>query len=266
MSTSAVGTALDESVVDAFEADGVVAIRGALALQWIDLLRAAMPQLLEQTYDPDARAGVDDGGPKILSRDGMWRDCEPFGRFLFQSPLGDIATTCMRSSTARLYEDLLLFAGAGAVSQAKWHRDSPWWPLSGQQLSTIWLSLEPVTAETGALRFVAGSHHDGDEAIGPMTMAELDPERRARVVVVEAGPGDVVVFHPRILHTSYGSAPDHPRRSFTIRFMGDDIRWRPRREMFHEWMRDCGLAKGDVLDHPWFPLVGTAPSRRSVIG
>jgi hypothetical protein len=26
--------------------------------------------------------------------------------------------------------------------------------------------------------------------------------------------------------------------------------------MFHAWMRECGLQKGDVLDHPWFPVVG----------
>jgi ectoine hydroxylase-related dioxygenase (phytanoyl-CoA dioxygenase family) len=78
---------------------------------------------------------------------------------------------------------------------------------------------------------------------------------------VEAEPGDVVVFHPRVLHTAYGSAADRPRRTFTLRFMGDDVRWRPRRSMFHPWMRECGLQKHDVPDHPWFPVVARAAVR-----
>jgi hypothetical protein len=61
---------------------------------------------------------------------------------------------------------------------------------------------------------------------------------------------------PSSPHTAYGSASDRPRRTFTLRFMGEDIRWRPRTSMYHAWMRDCGLQKGDVLDHPWFPVVG----------
>jgi hypothetical protein len=25
--------------------------------------------------------------------------------------------------------------------------------------------------------------------------------------------------------------------------------------LYYEWMGACGLERGDVLDHPWFPLV-----------
>ena len=32
--------------------------------------------------------------------------------------------------------------------------------------------------------------------------------------------------------------------------------------MFHPWMRACGLQKGDILDHPWFP-VSADPRGRS---
>jgi ectoine hydroxylase-related dioxygenase (phytanoyl-CoA dioxygenase family) len=237
--------------------DGVVVLPGVFDPGWIDLLRGAMDQMLQGAYDPVARAGADDAGPKVLSRDGMWRNVEAFSRFLFQSPIGDLAARLLQSREVRLYEDLLLFNGAGAVATSRWHRDSPWWPLRGDQLVTIWLSLEPVTAETGAMRFVTGSQRDPDEvALAAMVADEVATADADRVVVIETQPGDAVAFHPRILHTAYGSAVEHPRRTFTIRFMGDDIRWRPRREMYHEWMRDCGLAKGDVLDHPWFPVVG----------
>ena len=241
-------------MLDTFEADGAVAVRGLLDADWIRTLRDAMPEILERTYDPVERMG-DARTRTTRSRDGMWRECEPFARFLFDSPVGDTAAAFMRSATARLYEDLLLYREAGAEGSASWHRDAPYWPLRGWQLASVWFSLETVTRASGAMRFVARSHLDDDELATAGSVPESEAEQR-RVVLVEAEPGDVVVFHPRALHTAYGSAPDRPRRTFTLRFTGDDVRFRPRRSMYHAWMRDCGLQDGDALDHPWFPVVG----------
>ena len=207
------------------------------------------------------RAGGE-GNATTRARDGIWRDCEAFARFLFNSPVGEVAATIMRSTGATLYEDLLLYKEAGADGSAGWHRDATHWPLTGQQMANVWFTLEAVTSETGALRIVAGSHLDGDDLIGEASIAASDLEAEGRpVVTIETDPGDVVVFHPRALHTGYGSSQDQPRRTFTLRFMGDDVRWRPRRSMYHAWMRDCGLTKGDVLDHPWLPVLG----RRAVV-
>lgn len=246
---------IDRSLVDAFESDGAVRVSGFLSDEWIESLRDAMPMILADTYDPTERmSGAGTG--KVRSRDGIWRDCETFARFLFHSPVGDLAAAVMGSSTARLYEDLLLYKDAGAGGQSGWHRDAPHWPLTGRQMASIWFSLEGVTSDTGAMRFVAGSHLDADEVVaGSVTAGDSELESLP-VITLETDPGDVVVFHPRALHTAYGSAPDRPRRTFTLRFLGDDVRWRPRRSMFHGWMVDCGLKKGDVLAHPWFPVVG----------
>ena len=244
---------LDAALVETFEKDGAVAVPGLFDLEWIRLLRDAMPEILQRSYDPAERMGVTPG--RTIQCDGMWRDSEVFRRFLFESPIGDVAAAVTRSRTVRLYEDLLLYRDAGADGSSSWHRDATYWPLTGRQLSSVWFSLEPVTRDTGGMRFVAGSHLDPDEvATAPQPDIDADPEQYP-VISIEAEPGDAIVFHPRILHTAYGSAPDRPRRTFTIRFTGDDIRWRPRRAWFHPWMSDCGLQKGDALDHPGFPVV-----------
>jgi ectoine hydroxylase-related dioxygenase (phytanoyl-CoA dioxygenase family) len=242
--------------VDAFQRDGVVAVRGLL-VDWIEPLRAAMPELLETSYDPVKKAGYE-MAVVVRANDGMWRTNETFRRFLFESPVGEVATTVMRSAEARLYEDLLLYRQLGADGEVNWHRDAPRWPLTGTQLSSIWFSLEEVTAETGAMRFIAGSHRDGDELVSrdPRSPNETTSLGDRPVTIVEAQPGDVTVFHPRAIHTVYGSAPDRPRRSFTIRLTGDDVRFHPKPKMYHAWMHDCGLKDGDPLDHPWFPVVG----------
>jgi ectoine hydroxylase-related dioxygenase (phytanoyl-CoA dioxygenase family) len=252
---------IDDAALEAFEVDGGTVVRGLLDIEWIESLRDAMPMILERTYDPlDRMRAPQRDGPtsSVVQSDGMWRDCEAFRRFLFESPIGAVAAAALRSTSVRLYEDLLLYRPAGREHGAPgWHRDAPYWPVRGRQLANVWFSLEAVTADTGAVRIVAGSHLDrAEEARATLTLdSEPDPDR---VITFEAEPGDVVVFHPRALHSGYGSAPDRPRRTFTIRFMGDDVRWRSRQAFFHEWMRECGLADGDPIDHPGFPVVWSA--------
>lgn len=249
---------IDGAAIDAFAVDGCVAVRGLLGSNWIESLRDAMPAILERSYDPLARTQVRQPSaakPHVVQSDGMWRDCEPFRRFLFESPIGGVAGATLDSASVRVYEDLMLYREAGVENGAPgWHRDAPYWPVVGRQLVNVWFSLEGVTAETGAIRVVAGSHLDADdEALATLALdTEPDP---ARVRTFEAEAGDVVLFHPRALHSGYGSAPERPRRTFTIRFMGDDVRWRSRKAYFHAWMRECGLQDGDPLDHPGFPLV-----------
>jgi ectoine hydroxylase-related dioxygenase (phytanoyl-CoA dioxygenase family) len=248
-----------ESDIEAFERDGVVAVRGLLA-DWIEPLRDAIPELLETSYDPIKKRGYD-SDIVIRANDSMWRRCEAFARFLFHSQVGEVAAAVMRSSRAQVYEDLLLYREANGPGEVSWHRDAPHWPLSGNQLSSIWFSLEEVTSDTGAMRFITGSHRDSDELVGLArhSAAETTSFEGRPITVVEAEPGDVTVFHPRAIHTAYGSSPDRVRRSFTIRFTGDDIRFRPLPAMYHAWMQDCGLKEGDRLDHPWFPVVTRPP-------
>jgi len=265
---------VDETLIEAFERDGAVTVRGLIGDEWISSLRENMDAILERAYDPRARLGSKRAAEsQNVMSDGMWRDNDAFRTFLFDSPIGEAAATLMRSQSARLFEDLLLYGAAGADGAASWHQDQPGWPVAGTQLASVWFTLDGASSDTGALRIVAGSHRGPmyrprvsskrADTIGsdwqlwsdePLPDVEAAPEDFS-VLVYETEPGDAVVFHPRALHTGKGSSPDHPRRTFTIRMLGDDIRWQSRRALFHAWMGECGFEDGDVLDHPGFPLV-----------
>jgi ectoine hydroxylase-related dioxygenase (phytanoyl-CoA dioxygenase family) len=245
---------LDPSAVDAFQTQGAVLVRGLFDERWIDVLRESVAPIVERAYEPSSKTGEESTSQSVAS-DGMWRWSEPFARFLFRSPIGPTAASAMRSDSVRLFEDLFLFTDVGAEG-ANWHRDSPHWPVRGHQLCSIWFSLEPVTVGTGALRFVAGSHFDGESVASEGLAPAFDAEREPREIIgFDTEPGDAVVFHPRLLHAAHGSQDEQPRRTFTIRFAGDDVRWRPRRAYYHAWMERSGLEKGGLLDHPWFPTI-----------
>jgi ectoine hydroxylase-related dioxygenase (phytanoyl-CoA dioxygenase family) len=245
---------VDPAAADTFRTRGVVVVRQLFDPAWIATLRDVVDRILERSYAPASKTGEETSSRSVAS-DGMWRWCEPFARLLFTSPIGSTAADVMDSRSLRLFEDLFLYTEAGDVG-ASWHRDSPHWPVVGSQLCSVWFSLEPVALESGALHFVAGSHHDGDSVRDEGLAPAFDPDRDTREIVAFAtDPGDAVVFHPRLLHAAIGCEPDTPRRTFTIRFAGDDIRWRRRRAYYHDWMEHAGLESGDVLDHLWFPVI-----------
>jgi ectoine hydroxylase-related dioxygenase (phytanoyl-CoA dioxygenase family) len=245
---------LDPSLVDTFQTQGAVVVRGLFDDEWIDVLRETVAPIVERAYEPASKTGEPTTSQSIAS-DGMWRWNDAFARFLVRSPIGPTSASAMRSDTVRLFEDLFLFTDVGAEG-ASWHRDSPHWPIRGHQLCSIWFSLEVSTVGTGALRFVAGSHFDGESVASEGLAPAFDADREPRSIIgFDTEPGDAVVFHPRLLHAAHGSQSDRPRRTFTIRFAGDDVRWRPRRAYYHPWMEHTGLEKGQHLDHPWFPVV-----------
>jgi ectoine hydroxylase-related dioxygenase (phytanoyl-CoA dioxygenase family) len=245
---------LSEAAVTTFQTDGAVALRGLLDPTWIEALRHAVPQLLDGSYDPVSRMRARTvEGSNVLQSSGKWRECETFRRFLFESPIAAASAELTGSATARLYEDLFQVRPPGD-SEPRWHRDAPYWPVTGTQVTNVWFTLEEVTPYTGAIHIVAGSHLDTDEEL--KTATQPGPARQ--VHAFGCTPGDVIIFHPRALHSGYGASPDRPRRTFTIRFLGDDVRWRPTRAYYHDWMGDTGLQEGDRLEHPGFPLMWPA--------
>jgi ectoine hydroxylase-related dioxygenase (phytanoyl-CoA dioxygenase family) len=257
--------------------DGAVCLRGLLDQRWLHELSVMFVKLKAQgtdlsSYYGDADSGAPGAGQgQTVICDDCWRLNPVFLGFLQQSPLAAAAAALMQSERIRLYEDLLIFKSPGAEQPTPWHQDEPQWPLSGRQMVSGWFCLDPVTRTTGALRFALGTHR------GPMYRPAVPPERAAdveadvhhfeggtlpdvdadaarfQVASFDAYPGDVVFFHPRLLHAALGSAPAHPRRTFSVRFLGDDVRWLPKKSVFHTWLKDIPLRPGDVIDDERFP-------------
>jgi hypothetical protein len=111
------------------------------------------------------------------------------------------------------------------VGDTGWHSDTDW---SGRMRGKpprlyykLALYLDPVTAATGALRVIPGSHRYGDrfaedlqntlrqsaEALG--LLGDQVP-----AIALESTPGDVVVFNQALKHSSWGGS--NRRRMFTI--------------------------------------------------
>jgi len=59
-----------------------------------------------------------------------------------------------------LSEDSVLVKEPGSEEKTAWHQDMAYFALTNDNAATTWVPLDPVTATTGAVRYVAGSHRD----------------------------------------------------------------------------------------------------------
>ena len=263
--------------VAAFQADGVVVLRGVLGETEVERLRHGIDANLAQ---PSPRAkiasGRDDPG-WFIEDFSCWPENPDYRSVIFESALGAVGAQLMRSRTARLYHDHMLTKEPGTRAVTPWHQDQPYYNISGMQNCSFWIPVDPVS-RASTLEFVAGSH------LGPWLMPrsfmqkeakwfpegtladlpDIEADRsRHRILGWQLAPGDAVCFHMLTLHAAAGVQGGERRRVFSLRLLGDDVRHAPRR-----WKTSPefpGLAEelpaGAPLRHPLFPLLWPASAQ-----
>jgi ectoine hydroxylase-related dioxygenase (phytanoyl-CoA dioxygenase family) len=250
---------VSEEQCRAYVRDGIIKISGFLSPAWIALLAESINEIRE-TLKHDIPESVDPEGS--YSNSDSWTFNGKMKRFAFESDIAAVAAELMASREIRLYETLTLFRASGSQG-TPWHQDMPQHGVIGQQTCNIWLSLEPVTEETGALRVVPGSHRGPwytpycmpagreDDLIelegGPMPDPDANRERFPRILSYDTEPGDIIIFHPATLHSTKTTSKDIPRRSISVRLFGDDIRRRSSRCEWHAWLKELNIPDGQPM-------------------
>ncbi len=209
-----------------------------------------------------------------------------YRRMLLESPAADIAAALWGAGDVWfMYEQVFLKEG-GQSRRTPWHQDSSYLPIAGDMLAVMWITFEAV-AEEQSLEFVRGSHRgtlyngsrfDPQDDTAPLyddgglpRLPNIEAERKRWDIVSWAvKPGDVLVFHPAMLHGGAPTDPGNRRRTLSLRFFGTDAVYTPRprgglEEVRPERVRTRDeprsvflklpetLKAGDPLRHPDFP-------------
>lgn len=225
---------------ETYRADGAVILRGILPASWIERMRIVVDRALDR---PGAGAvEYAQGQGRFMGDFLLWLRDKDFRAFAMQSPLPAIAQALMGSAQVRLFYDQLLVKEPHTREETPWHQDLAYWPMRGDDILSLWIPFDQVTAESGAMRYVKGSHARGvlyaptpfsgssgfsdvlaspDLAPFPSASSFL-PD--AEVLVCEMSPGDVVAHHPLVFHWSPGNLdPKRRRRALALRYFGDDV-------------------------------------------
>jgi len=255
---------LTEEEITAYERDGVACLRGLYSPEWISTLT----EVLDGFYASETpqMPGV---SATFKEAHWYWLENDVVRDFVLYGPSARVAQQAMRSAKVNFFYDQIFIKGAKTADPTPWHHDMTFWPLVGNQICTLWASVDAVSAETSALEFIAGSHKWNKRwkpvAIGGTVVSEeaqlealpdIEADRgKYDILSWHLEPGDVLLFHALTVHGARGNnSATKMRRAISTRWCGDDVRY----DRVHGMMplpRKTGLNRGDELSGLMFPQV-----------
>lgn len=249
--------------LEAYRRDGVVCVRALYSPDCVAHLAKALDQIFQAgSFE---FPGI---GATFKSDAFSWLTNDAIRDFVLNGPTACIAQQAMESKKVNFFYDQIFIKQALTPDPTPWHHDATFWPLEGNDIVSLWTSVDPVNAESSALEFVAGSHLWDKRwkpvGAGGVVVSSEDLEylpdinadrEKYNIVSWDLEPGDALLFHARTVHGSRGNrSPNQARRAITTRWCGDDVVFRPiEGQMPIVWAH--GLKPGEHLGGPIFPQI-----------
>ena len=235
---------LDDAAVAAFARDGAACLRGLVPPEWVAALReGAEANLAKPGPLCDEHAAAQGTSGRFHDDQFLYRRWEAFDEFVRRSGAGAVAARAMGSKTAHIFYDQLFVKEPGTSAPTPWHNDTSYWHLAGDQIISIWVALDTVSADAG-LGYVRGSHkwnlrhrvtnfsgdahsdrntYGGADALPPVP--DVGAVAPADLLRWDVEPGDALLFYSAMLHGAPGVPADSPhrRRGYATRWCGDDV-------------------------------------------
>ncbi len=248
--------------------DGMICVRGALDQEWVEHVRDALD---EAAANPTLSGRFLSRRKKGFYHDMfVWLKHDKIRQLWFHSPLAQLAAQAIGAKRVNLFYEDIFCKAPGSTMPTPWHQDMTAWPITGEQVINVWVTVDQVTRENSALEFVRGSHRwdtkyrvesaTSDAILLAADDLEWCPDIEANrdeydIVQYDMEPGDALMFNPSMLHGSRGnSSHAMGRRAISLRFTGEDIRYDPRPYTMPLLFKH-GLSKGDPLGGPLFPEI-----------
>ena len=144
----------------------------------------------------------------------------------------------------------------------------PYYCVEGKDTGSYWIPLDPVD-KNNTLQLVLGSHK-WTKLVRPtkwsndkpwyennsefMDMPDITSTKNT-IMAADLKLGDAVLFNFKTLHGSSGNNSSNLRRAFSMRFIGDDVRYKKRYGKTSPPFDGINLKTGATLRKDWFPVV-----------
>jgi hypothetical protein len=120
----------------------------------------------------------------------------------------------------------------GDVKSVYWHQDASFWALTPSKVVTVWLAIDDVDVENGAMKLFTGTHLLGripfewvtDEEDGVLNQHVHSPERYGQPVSVVLKAGQISLHTDMLLHGSQPNPSNRRRCGLTLRYFPADVR------------------------------------------
>lgn len=112
--------------------------------------------------------------------------------------------------------------------EVPWHQDGEYWPMRPLATCSVWVAIDPVSAENGCMRFIPGSHqrqelyrHHTTDRKNLVLNLELDQDQfdESSAVNVELEAGQMSLHDVRLIHGSLANTSGRRRAALIMRYM-----------------------------------------------
>ena len=254
---------VDDGTIAAFQRDGVVHLPAALDERWVTSLQEAHARHMAA------------GGQMW-----RWREFPEYIEAARDSVIPDIVRTLWGTNDVWFMYDQVFQKVKGAyAARTPWHQDLSYLCVEGDDLAVVWITFDVIPAAE-SLEFVRGSHrgplHNGfsynpkeiaEDETAPLFKGDplprlpaIERDRDAwDIVSFDITPGDLVVFHPGMLHGGAPVVESSQRRTLSLRFFGEDAVYSTRPAKVGPPIPEMheALTQGDPFrwTEDWFPKV-----------
>ena len=250
---------IDSAAQRSFDKDGVVLIPSFINMSTVQRMRLAIDRALVHSAN-------------YFDRVRIWEDDPDCAWYCLESAAPALAAELLKTSKVNLFFDQVFTKEPGAPA-TPWHNDQPFWPVRGWPVITIWLALDEITADSGSLEFIAGSHlwnlwfqpfEDGPDGsskgiyeLNPeyQPLPDFDAERgRYRISSWSMNPGDAIAFHALTVHGAHANSHSQKsRRGYAVRYTGKETTYHQGLGVNPQLLND-ELSLGDHLDSKQYPV------------
>ena len=237
---------------------------------WINILREGFEKVLKKP-GPHARENVKNEEGRFFEDYCNWQRISEFQKFAEESPAAQIVAEATESKSIQLFHEHIFVKDPGTVKETPWHQDMPYYCVDGNDTGSFWIPLDPITKEN-SLKILLGSHKF-TKLVRPTKWSNNKPwyknddnymdmpninSMEEKILKTEMNLGDAILFNFKVLHSSSGNATNIPRRAFSMRFIGDDVKYLERSGETSPPFKGIDLKDGERMRKDWFPVVWTS--------
>ena len=216
---------LSETELAAFRRDGLVHPAYRLPADTLGDMRGALEELLVFTRDTPPESIV---CPHVPGLNGLPEQVANKWLRLCTLPAIVDMVECVLGPDVILWGSQVFCKPARTGLEVPWHQDGEYWPIRPLATCSVWIALDKVDVENGAMRYVPGSHQQ--QVLFPHAKSDqrdlalnevLDPryidEGKVRYDELEAG--QMSLHDVYLIHGSSANRSNRRRAGFVARYM-----------------------------------------------
>ena len=257
---------LSKKQIEDYQNNGVIIIKDVFN-DWIEPLRKGFQKVLDNP-SKYGRENVDNSKGRFFEDYCNWKRIKEFKDCIYNSHAAKIVAEATSSKSSQIFHEHIFIKEAGTHKVTPYHQDMPYYCVDGENTGSFWIPLDNVDKENN-LQLILGSHKwtklirptkwSNDQSWYKDDSSFMDlPNKedfKDNILIPELNLGDAVLFNFKIVHGSSGNKTSKPRRAFSMRFIGEDVRYIDRGGPTSPPFDGINLKSGDKMREDWFPKI-----------